>query len=99
MCVASGITERQDHHFVCRGGRRGPMTASRTSDANLDFEFVKNALIFNVPKLGGWLGPPWPLLVFASCNTSVTNNEKGKKVDSCVINHHHMAHSRIILLV
>ena len=42
-CFASGTTEIQGHHQVCRAGRRGPKKPSKTSDTNcfptiLDFE-------------------------------------------------------------
>ena len=47
-CVASGATEIQGHRQVWGAKRRGPMTLSTITDANLDSAFVENALICNV---------------------------------------------------
>ena len=41
--VASGTTEKQGHHKVCRARRGGPGTLSTTTDANLDGAFFENA--------------------------------------------------------
>ena len=50
-CIASGTTEIQGHHQVCRARRGGPRTRSRTADANLDCASVKKALVFVAPKI------------------------------------------------
>ena len=54
-------------HSNIRGGqvwcarRRGPRTPSRTTDANLDSAFVKNAFVLNVLKVWGARAPMGPL--------------------------------------
>ena len=50
LCVASGSTEIQGHHQVCRARRGAPRTPSTTTDANLDCAFVENALLFIDPQ-------------------------------------------------
>ena len=62
LSVASGTTEIQGHHQVCRARRGCPRTLSRTTDANLDRAFFENAPVFIVPEIGltrAPLGPPW----------------------------------------
>ena len=50
-CVASGTTEMQGHCQVCCARRGGPRTPSKTADANLDSDFVENALFYTNPWL------------------------------------------------
>ena len=59
--VASGTTETQGHYQVCRARCGGPRTPSRTTDANLDSAFVKNAFVLNVLKVWGARAPMGPL--------------------------------------
>ena len=47
--VASGTTENQGHSQFCCAGRGGPRKPSKTTDANLDYAFVLNALYFTDP--------------------------------------------------
>ena len=48
--ILSGLrSEIQGHCQVCRVGRRGPRTPSRTTDANLDCAFAENALFYIDP--------------------------------------------------
>ena len=47
---------------MCRSGRGGPRTLSRTTDSNLDCAFVETALVFLVPKIGWVRAPLGPLV-------------------------------------
>ena len=43
-CVASGTAENSRYRYMCGARCGGPMTLSRTTDADLDRAFVENAI-------------------------------------------------------
>ena len=56
-CVASGTTENEGHCKVCQSLGAAEVSTKNNADTNLSRAFVKIALLFVIPKLGG--GANW----------------------------------------